>query len=339
VTVDVSRSAGDANLAVQGVAALAFTPANWSAWQTVTLVAGEDANGDNEVATFQLAGLGVSGQAVVATALDDDLGPNLALATGGSKITGGAKAALAIDGIHTVNANYGYMNSTSVPPGTLTLDLKAAKAVARVRVLNWNWLYRVHRYTIESSTNGTAWTMLVDASATDRQGWDDWAVNGTARYLRITGLSNSANSLVCIAEWEVYGPSAPGRRNLALAQGGATGPVSLPATVVTSDGPGDGSGWAAVDGDLETAWTGQKPGGGYILVGYDPTLQLTNLEVNMARGSLTNIQYLYSLDSEQWLSLPADMGSHPVALNYLWLLFPDDGTAAVPNVLEISPNP
>ena len=44
------------------------------------------------------------------------------------------------------------------------------------------------------------------------KGWDDWAVaDQAARYLRFTGLSNSANGSVCIAEWEVYGPQ-PGRR-------------------------------------------------------------------------------------------------------------------------------
>ena len=41
--------------------------------------------------------------------------------------------------------------------------------------------------------------------AKEHGGWEDWDVSGqTARYLRFTGLSNSANSAVCVAEWEVY---------------------------------------------------------------------------------------------------------------------------------------
>ena len=37
--------------------------------------------------------------------------------------------------------------------------------------------------------------------------------------------------------------------------------------------------------------------------------------------------------------LPEDMDTHPVELKYLWLVFPDDGTDAVPHVMEIRPNP
>jgi hypothetical protein len=67
-------------------------------------------------------------------------------------------------------------------------------------------VYRVHRYQIESSTNGTDWALLADASGEDRQGWDDWAVaDVSARYLRFTGLSNSANQCVVLSELEVYG--------------------------------------------------------------------------------------------------------------------------------------
>ena len=34
-----------------------------------------------------------------------------------------------------------------------------------------------------------------------------------------------------------------------------------------------------------------------------------------------------------------DLAGNPISLNYLWLVFPDDGTTAVPQVLEILPNP
>lgn len=63
------------------------------------------------------------------------------------------------------------------------------------------------------------------------------------------------------------------------------------------------------------------------------------LEVDLAAGSLTNLQCLYSQDAEEWLPLPPDTASQPVLLNYLWLIFPDEGTAAVPRVLEIRPVP
>ncbi|MGD9780797.1 MAG: hypothetical protein AB7V14_01445, partial [Kiritimatiellia bacterium] len=93
------------------------------------------------------------------------------------------------------------------------------------------------------------------------------------------------------------------------------------------------------DGNPETAWIGQKAGGGYILVEFGPALDLSGLEVDLAEGSLADIEYLYSADAAEWKALPEDLEANPVSLNFLWLLFPDDGTEAVPNVIEIRPNP
>jgi hypothetical protein len=41
----------------------------------------------------------------------------------------------------------------------------------------------------------------------------------------------------------------------------------------------------------------------------------------------------------EWQPLPEDMEANPISLNFLWLVFPDDGTEAVPEVIEIRPNP
>lgn len=115
---------------------------------------------------------------------------------------------------------------------------------------------------------------------------------------------------------------------------------SGPVTVVTSDdiAPDYDSGWAAVDGDRETVWTGQKAGGGYIVVEYSPALELKGLDVDLAEDSLAGIEYLYSRDGTDWAPLPGDMADYPVSLNFLWLVFPGDGDA-VPRVREITPNP
>ena len=59
----------------------------------------------------------------------------------------------------------------------------------------------------------------------------------------------------------------------------------------------------------------------------------------MAEGSLSEIEVLTSLDAMDWQPLPEDLETNPVVLNFLWLLFPDDGTDAVPEVIEIRPNP
>ena len=352
VTAEVARISGDADLTVKSGSKLVFTPTNWGTWRTVTLAAADDSDADNGTATFQVVLPDFPTQTLSATELDDDIGTNLALASGGATI-GGFKASrpsCLIDGVHTSSANYGYTVWTNLAaPGTMTLDLSGTATVSRVRLLNYDWTCRVHRYRIESSLNGTDWTLLVNAG-TDRQGWDDWPLAGaSARYLRFTGLSNSANSTVCIAEWEVYGTPLARRRSIAPVQNfvesgprdvsDETAEESEPVLVLTSDGLEDETGWAAVDGDPETAWTGRKPGGGYIVVEYAPALLLKTLEVEMAEGSLTKLQCLYSPDAKDWLPLPDDMDRNPVSLNFLWLLFPDDGTAAAPQVIEIRPNP
>ena len=115
--------------------------------------------------------------------------------------------------------------------------------------------------------------------------------------------------------------------------------TSEPVSVLTSDGPEDETGWNAVDGDPETAWTGQKAGAGYLVIEYAPALTLRALDVDLAEGSLSNLNYLYSQDAEDWLPLPEGLETNPVSLNFLWLVFPGDETEAIPAVLEIRPNP
>ena len=279
-------------------------------------------------------------------ALDDDIGENLALSSGGSTIKGAVAylPALLIDGVHATRSNYGYTVWTNDPKGEIDLDLGAAMTVSRMRLLNCDWDYRLHQYQIESSLDGTNWTLRVDASTGEHHGWEDWTLaNESIRYLRFTGLSNTYNRAVCISEWEVYGTRPAGRRSPAAAASTAAAPedgfpASQPATVLTSDGVQDESGWAAVDGDEATAWVGQKAGGGYIAVGYEPALELNALDVVLAEGSLSNVQVLCSQDGAEWLPLP-DLVGNPISTKYLWLVFPDAGTEAVPEVLEILPNP
>ena len=115
----------------------------------------------------------------------------------------------------------------------------------------------------------------------------------------------------------------------------------LPVTVVTSDELAGGSnGWAAADGDLDTLWTGTSGAGGwYIVLGYDPPLELTNLVVHLAAGSTSEFRYLHSMDAVEWRDLTADLAVMPVVeLRYLWLAFPGyDSFSPGPAVQEIVP--
>ncbi len=339
VAINISRFSGDSSITIQSGAVRTFDATCWDTWQAVTLAAPQDANATGETATFVVTMAGAADQYVTATTLDDDIAENLALATSGATATKarGSQPGALIDGVHTLNSNYGYTIWTNLAaPGTITVDLNVTATVSRVRLLNWDWVCRVNRYRLESSVDGSTWTPLADASGEDHAGWDDWAVpNQAIRYLRFTGLYSSYNQCVLVSELEVYGTRPVARRALK----GSAIAESEPVSVLTSEGPADETGWAAVDGDEATAWTGQKVGGGYIVVEYQPALTLSALEVVMAKDSLTDVQYLYSTDAINWKPLPEDMEKNPVSLNFLWLVFPDNGTDAVPSVNEIRPNP
>ena len=352
VTCRVGFAEGAAGLAVHSGAALRFTPLNWNEWQAVTLAAAEDGDAEGETATFRITAAGQADRTVAATALDDEIGENLALAAGGATIRGtrASQAAQLIDGIHDVSANYGWTVWTNDPPGTITLDLNTEATVARVRLLNWNWVHRAQRYRIESSPDGTNWTLLADASAVDRQGWDDWPGGGQPiRLLRFTGLSSSANQAVVVSELEVYGTRRAARRSAGTVKGALVEPAMLdagarepfPLTIVTSDGEGPDytNGWAAVDGDPSTCWTGRAGAGGwYIAIGYDGTVRMTNLVVDLAAGSADRFECRTSLDGVDWRVLPGNAEDGPVELNYLWLLFPGGAaTSPAPAVIEILP--
>jgi len=93
-----------------------------------------------------------------------------------------------------------------------------------------------------------------------------------------------------------------------------------------------------VDGDPATAWTAPA-NAGYLVVEYGPTLDLSGLEIELAEDSPANVEVLTSLDAVEWQPLPEDLEKTPVSLNFLWLVFPGDGTEALPSVVDIRPNP
>ena len=62
---------------------------------------------------------------------------------------------------------------------------------------------------------------------------------------------------------------------------------------------------------------------------------MTNLVVELAEGSVTNVQLLISQDGIDWTEWPEDPAA-PVEASYLWLLFPGEA-GIVPRVAEIRP--
>jgi hypothetical protein len=196
-------------------------------------------------------------------------------------------------------------------------------------------------YTAQVANVSTSWLTIVG-------GWHGSTggtitVNYNPAFPGIQGTievtaPNALNSpRIITIQVQEFGAPSPAAADKTAA--GGTGPT--PVAVVTSDDepPVFASGWAAVDGDPATAWTAQQAGGAYLAVEYRPELELRGLQVELAEGSPPPETPLYSRDGTSWRTLPKDLARTPVVLTYLWLVFPDDGSGAVPGVAEIRPNP
>jgi glucose/arabinose dehydrogenase len=72
VTVTVARTAGDADITVSGGASLVFTSDTWSAPQTVTVTAAEDADNVRDTATITVAAAGSDARTVSVSVRDND---------------------------------------------------------------------------------------------------------------------------------------------------------------------------------------------------------------------------------------------------------------------------
>ena len=93
-------------------------------------------------------------------------------------------------------------------PAALTVDLGEPTDIGAVWFFPWWDGERSYRYTVESSTDGEHWTMLVDRgknrkAATFAGDRVDFAPV-SARYVRANMLGNSANAAVHAVELEVY---------------------------------------------------------------------------------------------------------------------------------------
>lgn len=139
---------------------------------------------------------------------------NVALASRGSTITGsnGANWTKLIDGVttgYTGSSGYGYTywKGKSKSPGYMQMDLKATHIIHRMKLRLWDLDDRYYRYKIESASSSSGpWKLIVDRRTGYHRSWQDLVLSAPvrARYLRLTGTYNSANSGFHVVEWEAY---------------------------------------------------------------------------------------------------------------------------------------
>jgi MYXO-CTERM domain-containing protein len=113
VTVSSARSAGDTETSITGGAALSFNSSNWSSPQTVTVRAGNDADGNDETATISVTATGIPGRTVTVNVRDSQLKP--------PTFTSSAPLAAVVGAPYTYDAN-----ATGNPDPTFELTAKPA---------------------------------------------------------------------------------------------------------------------------------------------------------------------------------------------------------------------
>lgn len=99
VTVNTTRTAGDADLTVAAGASLTFTNLTWSIPQPVRLAAAEDADATNDTATFSFTSTNLTTENATLTVLDNDA-PELVVSTAAVALAegGGANFTVSLSG-------------------------------------------------------------------------------------------------------------------------------------------------------------------------------------------------------------------------------------------------
>lgn len=95
VIVTITKLSGDTDLAVSAGSTLTFTPANWNVVQTFTISAAEDADLDNDTATFRVSAPGLPSYDVLVNGIDNDE-PNLVLSAANVSVNEGSTATFTV---------------------------------------------------------------------------------------------------------------------------------------------------------------------------------------------------------------------------------------------------
>jgi hypothetical protein len=138
---------------------------------------------------------------------------------------------------YAVDGNTGTRwSSAHNEPNWITFDLGSVQPITRVK-LNWEAAYG-SAYTIQLSNNNSTWT---DAYSTygGTGGVEDLNVQGTARYVRMNGLTRATPYGFSLWEFEIYGGCTGTTTTTTTTTG-----TGVPTTTTTTTEPPAGGTWA-----------------------------------------------------------------------------------------------
>ena len=348
VTVAVVRASGDSDLTVSGGASLVFTTANYGTDQTVTLAAAHDADSTAGTAVIQCTAPGYTAAGVTATEQDHDVPAfSLKVNCGGPALTGGWVADTGFLNGRVWTTAAAVANATLAPMALYQRERSSAPLRYSLTAVP-NGSYEVKLHFNDMSSPGRVGQRLFNVyleGALAEANLDVFALAGgrmraLARTYNVTvaGGNGLQIELTRVAGYpqmngiEITAAAAPpGRRT-----GSVRISVPRPDLVLTSEEPqGPGTGWLAVDGDLETAWRASGRQGSWICLGYEKAVTLRAVDVQFTPESPAAIFTLASADAREWFELEPELELGPVAANYLWFIFPAAPRAPPPAVREI----
>ena len=350
ITVTVVRASGDTDITVTSGASLVFTAANYAATQTVYLAAANDTDSTAGTAVIQCTASGYTAASVTATEADNDVPAfSLKVNCGGPALTGGwlSDTGGLSGGVWSTTS--AVANATLAPMALYQRERSGSPLrYSLTSVPNGTYLVRLHFNEMSTAARAGTRVFNVSLEGVQRETNLDMyvAAGGSLRALvrsysvTVTGSNGLQIEMTRVAGYpqlngiEVLsgvGAAAPAAR-----AGFTAAEVLAPAVVLSSaDRQVPGAGWAAVDGDLETAWQASGTWGSWLCLGYAEPIQVRAVDVQFAAGSPLGVYTLASEDADNWFELEPELESGPVELNYLWFIFPADLLAPPAAVREI----
>jgi hypothetical protein len=165
-------------------------------------------------------------------------------ATASSTENAGTPASAAFDG----DAGTRWSSAAS-DPQWIQVDLGSSQSISQV-ILNWETAY-AKSFKIQTSDDGTTWTDVY-STTTGAGGVQTLAVNGSGRYVRMSGTVRATQWGYSLWEFQVYG--AGGSTTPPTDCGTGNAALNRPATASSTENAATGAS-AAVDGNTGTRWS------------------------------------------------------------------------------------
>ncbi|WP_081844314.1 discoidin domain-containing protein [Cellulomonas sp. URHE0023] len=171
----------------------------------------------------------------------------------------------------------------------IQVDLGSTQSFTEID-LTWEAAY-ASAYTIQVSDNGSTWTTVRNGTATSAAK-QALAINGSGRYVRLTGTQRATQYGISLFELEVLGSTAPPATSTLLSQGRPT-----TASSVESAGTPAAS---ATDGNLGTRWSSASADPQWIQVDLGAARALTRVDLTWETAYASAFQIQTSTDGTVW---------------------------------------